>query len=157
MVIGIGRSIYDAMACGRCIISYDYRDYINEAIGDGYLNQDNIVDSIRCNCSGRSSRKTFNKEQFIQELRKYDPKDGKWAREYALNNLNIKNSALTYLSFYNSYNPHNWKTSLILKEKLYEQKIKADRELSKFTSLRNKPRNLKNFLRWIIMYFKHTV
>lgn len=157
LVVGIGRSIYDAMACGRCVISYDYRDYISEAIGDGYLNQENIEESIRCNCSGRSSHKTFNKEEFIQELGRYNPKDGAWARKYALNNLNIEHSALAYLSYYKYFNPHIWDASLNLKKTLYKQKVDLEKELSKFTSIRNKPHSLKKFLHWMMMYFKTKV
>ncbi len=100
LVVGIGRSLYDAMACGRCVLSFDRRDYMNESIGDGYLDKSNIDKSIYHNLSGRGLHKTFSKEEFIAELKKYNPADGVWAREYALRNLNIKNQALTYISYY---------------------------------------------------------
>lgn len=100
LVIGIGRSLYDAMACGRCVLSYDNRGLIGKAIGDGYITNDNIEKSIYHNFIGRGSNKTFNKEEFIAELKKYNPADGTWAREYALNYLNIRKVAKKYLSFY---------------------------------------------------------
>lgn len=103
LVIGIGRSLYDAMACGKCVISYDRRDYVNESLGDGYINKENIEESIFYNCSGRGSRKTFSKEEFIVELNKYNPDDGKWAREYALNFLNMEKSAKRYIEYYNFF------------------------------------------------------
>lgn len=103
MVIGIGRSLYDAMACGRCVISFDKRDYMNDAIGDGYLNEENIDKSIYYNCSGRGERKTFTKQEFKEELKKYNPKDGIWAREYAIKNLNVSESVKSYLSLQDTY------------------------------------------------------
>lgn len=103
LVVGIGRSLYDAMACGRCIISYDNRDYVKQSIGDGYITSENIGKSIRHNCSGRGLRKTFTKEEFIAELKKYNPSDGQWAREYALEHLNMAVAAKRYLSFHSLY------------------------------------------------------
>lgn len=100
LVIGIGRSLYDAMACGRCVISFDKRDYINEAIGDGYLNKENIDKSIYHNCSGRGLRRKFNKQEFIEELQKYNRTDGEWARELALKKLNIEKASQVYVSCY---------------------------------------------------------
>ena len=98
MVIGIGRSLYDAMACGRCVISYDRRSYMNEDVGDGYLTADNVEQSIARNCSGRSFRKRFNAEEFVAEMMRYNPADGEWARAYALSSLNIEKVVDAYLA-----------------------------------------------------------
>ena len=108
MVVGIGRSIYDAMACGRCVISYDNRGYMNEALGDGYLTSENISDSIKRNCSGRSLRRKFDKKAFVAELAKYNPADGAWAREYAIEYLNVAHAADEYLNLYFSYKMQNF-------------------------------------------------
>lgn len=116
LVVGIGRSLYDAMACGRCVISYDRRDYICEALGDGYITEDNILDALKCNCSGRSTRKAFTHEAFIDELRKYDNKDGVWARNFALQNLNIESVAQDYISIF-AEKQRNWQDVLSLKVK----------------------------------------
>ena len=102
LVVGIGRSLYDAMACGRCVISYDRRWYMGDEIGDGYITAENIDEAIFWNCSGRGLRKTFDKAGFIKELQKYNPADGQWAREYALQNLNIEKSVERYISMYES-------------------------------------------------------
>lgn len=96
MVVGIGRSIYDAMACGRTIISFDNRNY-SSALGDGYLNNDNIEQSLKFNCTGRGAQKTFNQEMFISELKKYNKFDGLFMRNYALENLNIRLQVKHYL------------------------------------------------------------
>ncbi len=103
LVVGIGRSLYDAMACGRCVLSYDNRGLIGKAIGDGYITKDNIEKSIYHNFIGRGTNKTFNREEFIYELKKYNPADGNWAREYALSYLNIQNAVKKYLSLYEDY------------------------------------------------------
>lgn len=99
LVIGIGRSVYDAMACGRTIISYDNRRYSRD-FGDGYLNKENIELSLKFNCSGRGAQKTFTKEAFIRELRKYNKSDGAFMREFALQHLNIQSSVKHYLQIY---------------------------------------------------------
>lgn len=96
LVVGIGRSLYDAMACGRTVISYDNRDY-DKDLGDGYLNLQNIQESIKFNCSGRGLQKTFDKESFINELKKYNKDDGSLLRNFALENLNIRLSVDKYL------------------------------------------------------------
>lgn len=97
LVVGIGRSLYDAMACGRTVISFDKRKY-SDALGDGYLDAATVVDSIRYNCSGRGSRKKMDEASFENELHKYKPSDGAALREYALRELNIEHAAQQYLA-----------------------------------------------------------
>ena len=130
LVVGIGRSLYDAMACGRCVISYDNRRYIKESIGDGYIDSNNIERAIFHNCSGRGIRKTFTKEQFIEELKKYNPGDGAWARQYALEHLNMAHSAAIYLSYYDKYQQdivqtlqHRYQKLSIIADRYREQEI----------------------------------
>lgn len=101
LVIGIGRSLYDSMACGRCVISFDYRDYMDHPMGSGYLNGTNIQNSIYHNCTGREREGHYmTKDDLIKEMLKYDPTDGEWARQYSLSNLNIDRVVNRYLSFY---------------------------------------------------------
>lgn len=99
LVVGIGRSLYDAMACGRAVVSYDNRAY-SKNLGDGYLNKDNIKQSLKYNCSGRGTNKTFTKESFILELKKYNKSDGDYMREFALENLNIEVNIQKYLNIF---------------------------------------------------------
>lgn len=101
LVVGIGRSLYDAMACGRTVISYDNRTYSKD-LGDGYLNKDNIMQSLKYNCSGRGTNKSFTKESFIEELKKYNKTDGKFMREFTLENLNIEYNIKKYLSIFSA-------------------------------------------------------
>lgn len=99
LVVGIGRSAYDAMACGRCVISFDNRNNLAKGIGDGYLSTDNISRSIRHNCIGRGSGREFGEDDFIKELQKYNPADGAFLRQFALQHFNIEHSVDEYLSF----------------------------------------------------------
>lgn len=99
LVVGIGRSAYDAMACGRCVISYDWRDYMGEGLGDGYLCAANVENSVAYNCSGRGSKRTFTEDDFVKELQKYNPADGAFLRRFAEQNFNILRSVDQYLSF----------------------------------------------------------
>lgn len=99
LVVGVGRSIYDAMACGRCVVSFDYRDYTDAPpMGDGFLSAENVEQSELHNCTGRGTKRQFTKEEFIRELRKYDPAVGAWMREYALRRHNIATAVDAYLA-----------------------------------------------------------
>jgi glycosyltransferase involved in cell wall biosynthesis len=100
LVVGVGRSLYDAMACGRTVISYDTRYADRNFEGDGYLNQDNIKESLKYNCCGGFKRLFFTPEDFITELEKYDGKDGIYLREFDHNELNISKSVKMYLDIY---------------------------------------------------------
>ena len=105
IVVGIGRSLYDAMACGRPVISYDFRYYADKPMGDGYITKENIEQKLAYNLSGRASSKTFTKELFIQALREYKPEDGAWLREFALKRLNITEVAKRYIMCNGSTTP----------------------------------------------------
>ncbi len=99
IVVGIGRSLYDAMACGRCVISYDYRPYMQLGFGDGYLTASNIEPSIWYNCSGRGSGRHLGEKELVAEMLKYDSADGERNRKYALENLNIEKAVDSYLEY----------------------------------------------------------
>lgn len=98
LVVGLGRSVYDAMACGRCVLVYDYREYMGEFLGDGMLTPDSINKSMTCNCSGRANRLKYNEQEFIAEMQKYSPQLATWSRDFAIQNLNIEQAVDNYLS-----------------------------------------------------------
>jgi glycosyltransferase involved in cell wall biosynthesis len=98
LVIGIGRSLYDGMACGRAVISYDkrsYRDPCHE--GDGYLTKDTICQSMYRNCCGN---RAFTEKEFINELEKYNPSDGNDMRNIALEELNVEKTVPEYIKYW---------------------------------------------------------
>lgn len=96
MVIGIGRSIYDAMACGRPCVIFDDR-YYNHNKADGYLYPHLFNEYIKNNCSGRYNNYKFNEEDILREIKKYNPKDGSKLRKIALERLNVEHTALELL------------------------------------------------------------
>jgi glycosyltransferase involved in cell wall biosynthesis len=124
LVVGIGRSLYDGMACGRAVISYDKRSYRDKGHeGDGYLTKDNIHKSMYRNCTGTSA---FTEEQFIAELRKYNPDDGHDMRAIALEALNVEKTVQEYLRYFNECSKPVVKT-----QNLREMKTKLVAEYNK--------------------------
>lgn len=98
LVVGLGRSAYDAMACGRAILVFDDRGYF-ESYGDGYLTKEVLKSCIYYNLSGRASKLKFDTNDIKKELLKYDVEDGKVMREYAMKNLNIDLQVEKYIEY----------------------------------------------------------
>lgn len=89
LVVGIGRSIYDAMACGRPCIVFDSRNY-NGNKGDGYLAPKLFEQFITTNCSGRFNNFSFSTNELHREFDQYNWADGPKLREIAEKHLNIE-------------------------------------------------------------------
>jgi len=96
LVIGLGRSVYEAMACGRPVIIYDSRSYAS-SYADGYLDIKTLLKSLENNCSGRYYKYKFSSVDLINELKKYNPKDGIYLQNYVSENLNIENQIDRYI------------------------------------------------------------
>ena len=92
LVVGLGRSAYEAMSCGRNVIIFDYMG------ADGLVTPENIYDYRRSNCSGRTNRRMYTPDEFKTELAKYDQNLGPFLREYILMENNVVNIAKQYLS-----------------------------------------------------------
>ena len=91
LVIGLGRTAYEAMACERNVIVYDYNG------GEGLITPETILEYRKNNCSGRRYKKDFTINDLKEELLKYNKDLGKDLREYILENNNIKKVAKQYL------------------------------------------------------------
>lgn len=96
LVVGIGRSVYDAMACGRPSLIYDHRGY-NGNRADGYLRPENFNKYVKMNCSGRYLNRQYQEKELIRELEKYNPADGEKLREIAISQLNAYKMAYQLL------------------------------------------------------------
>ena len=59
LVVGIGRSAYEAMSCGRPVVIYDNRPY-SKSYADGYVTPDIIQQYLIHNMSGRSFKKSLS-------------------------------------------------------------------------------------------------
>lgn len=99
LVISLGRGCYEAMACGRPVLVLDHRPY-QAPMGDGLLLPENIDKIIKNNCSGRTNKYTDIYAMLDAALVNYNQKLSKWAREYALENLNITLQVKKYISIY---------------------------------------------------------
>jgi len=97
IVVGIGRSLYDAMACGRVCISWDNRK-LNPYAGCGYVTADNWYYCAKTNFTGRGFPQIHTVDGLIAELKKYDPKDGAIMRSFAEKELDMHKNILKYLN-----------------------------------------------------------
>lgn len=113
IVVGIGRSIYDAMACGRPGIIYDQREY-NGNLADGYLEPEQFNLFSLFNCSGRYSRKILDKQSLKNEFYKYNPEDGTRLRRIAENQLNITKLTDDFLTLLENIRVRNILTKHLL-------------------------------------------
>lgn len=96
IVVGIGRSLYDAMACGRVCISWDNRP-LNPYTGCGYVTAERWHDYARTNFTGRGYPRIDTVDGLIRELCKYRPADGATMRGFAERELDIRRNVLKYL------------------------------------------------------------
>ncbi|MFD2892892.1 glycosyltransferase [Flavobacterium chuncheonense] len=99
MVVGLGRSAYEAMACGRPVIIYDQRPYA-ESFADGYV-VDKLANSLVNNCSGRFYKMKMTKEMMVKEFKKYKKTDGEVLRNFIVDNLSMSASVDKYLALVN--------------------------------------------------------
>jgi hypothetical protein len=99
LVISIGRGVYESLACGRNVISYDSRNYYTlTPMGHVLLKNDNdISTALIDNFTGRNDKKYMSNQDLKNEFLKYKKEYGEIGREYILNNCNIKNQLKKYL------------------------------------------------------------
>jgi hypothetical protein len=67
-VVGLGRSAFEGLACGRPVMVYDSRSYNTSGGYDGVIKQYNIAELLYNNCSGRAKSQVFDAESAKQEL-----------------------------------------------------------------------------------------
>lgn len=92
LVIGLGRTAYEAMACERNVIVYDYNG------ADGFVTPETLLDYRKNNCSGRYNKKSLSVEELKELLLQYDKDLGIKLRKYVLENNNILNTVSQYLN-----------------------------------------------------------
>ena len=98
LIIGLGRSAYEAMASGRPVFVFDHRPYYDN-VGDGYVTTTNFKELLECNFSGRKFRREYNEEKINKEFDKYDFKDGAQLRKLAEDNFDVETNVWYYLEF----------------------------------------------------------
>ena len=95
LCITLGRGALESMSYARPVIVADNRDYMG-AIGDGYVDLDNIIEISKCNFSGRRYKIPITREWVEGEIAKYNHDDG--ARLYGY--VNERHEATKVVSQY---------------------------------------------------------
>lgn len=98
LVVGIGRTAYEALACGRAVVFFDERKYAGSK-GDGYF-LDCFPESLKFNCSGRALNLVLQPLLLSYEIKKYKAEHGMLARKYALQTFNIERSVDSYFKYF---------------------------------------------------------
>jgi len=70
LIVGYGRTVYEAMALGREAVILDSRHY-QQDYADG-LASEVYQDAVRCNCSGRWNKEIWGPKQMGWALERYD-------------------------------------------------------------------------------------
>jgi len=98
IVVGLGRIIYEALACGRNGLVFDNREYSpSKFLGDGMVTPDNIDEVIKYNFTGWYHKKEFGVEELVEELKKYSTENGHFFRDYIRQNFDVKQLINKYL------------------------------------------------------------
>lgn len=100
LVFGVGRSVLDAMACGRPVISFDARGYIGHPHGCGYVTPEMVRDNSD-NMTGKDS--IVDENWIIGEIRKFRQQDGIRNRNYIEHFRNVKETVDRYLQIYGTF------------------------------------------------------
>ena len=94
LVVGVGRSLYDAMACGRPVISFDDRWYLSRMHGLGYVTPE-MVRNNQDNMTGNGHYLT--EDQLYNEFDKYNPGDGLLNQRFIQAEMNVSTKLNEYI------------------------------------------------------------
>lgn len=74
LVVGLGRSAFEGLACGRAVLVYDERSYNAHGCYDGMITKENIESLLMNNCSGRRNNLKFDEKVVDLEIKaEYKP------------------------------------------------------------------------------------
>lgn len=97
LVIGVGRTALEGLACGRNVICLDHLG------GEGLLTEENIEAVRTSNFSGRLYRRWYTPRALAEEMALYDPERS--LRQYVVDNHSPERIAKDYLDLASSI-PH---------------------------------------------------
>lgn len=92
LVVGLGRTAYEAMACERNVLIYDYNG------GDGLATPETLPEFRKHNCSGRRYKHDYTVDDIKSLLTQYDPTLGTKLRAYVNDHNNMAVVAQKYLT-----------------------------------------------------------
>jgi GT2 family glycosyltransferase len=96
LCITLGRGALESMAQGKPVLVADCRGYIG-AVGDGYVNADNLHEIAKNNFSGRRYKIPLSREWIESELAKYNLADSDFLHGYVSENHEAGEIAGRYL------------------------------------------------------------
>jgi hypothetical protein len=111
LVVGLGRSAMEGMACGRPVLVLDSRSYMPYAM-DGLLTPHNVQALLECNVSGRRYQLEATVDSVARQLEGYAPPLGDFGRDFALANLEVGRQVDAYLELAQSINGQNRRRAL---------------------------------------------
>lgn len=96
MVVSLGRGCYEALACGRPVLVLDHRDKYMPMAGDGFLTDDNFMDILEFNCSGRAFKRTDIPEMVKESIDQYSEMPSEACRFLAESFFDVKLAVKKY-------------------------------------------------------------
>lgn len=100
IVVGYGRGVYEALACGKEVLVYgmSYRgNKEREPLADGWVTAQNIEYLVQFNCSGRGNSLGWNHKELVEALAD-PPSPTGWGRLWASENHDIDAVVDKYLT-----------------------------------------------------------
>lgn len=94
LVLGIGRSALEGMACARAVLLFDYLG------GDGMVTKENYRELRKCNFSGRRYQVRYSEQDLICHIAKYSEAMGETNRQLILANHDLVSAVDKYLDVY---------------------------------------------------------
>lgn len=104
LVVGLGRTAAEAMACGRAVLVLDSRDY-SPALMDGIVDESTVSEFAKSNFSGRTRRIEPTEETVLEALAAFSPDDGAKNRAFAVKELEVSHQVDRYLALADSIVP----------------------------------------------------
>lgn len=96
VVVGLGRTAYEAMACGRAVLVMDSRGYMPPAM-EGFVTESSLPELLKFNLSGRRYRVPIEPRIVDHVLDSYTANMGEFNRRFAEAHANIKATSRAYL------------------------------------------------------------
>ncbi len=129
IVFTLGRGVIETMMCGRIPIVFDTNG------GDGIVTPHNILHLMKKNFSGRTYNKKFTVDELVNEIAKYEFKNGKLLKDLSYELFHI-NSYKQIIAIYNSVILE--KLDNYCNDKAYEileQIISSNKEMSHYQNI----------------------
>jgi len=101
IVVGSGRTAYEALACGKSVLQFDWRDPRGGPLADGWVTREN-VDYLRLfNIAGRGYALNWTVDDLTNALAGWVPET--WGRAWAEEHVDIKQKVSMYLKLQEEY------------------------------------------------------